>query len=129
MQLGPHINLLFTISIVIGASEDVRSQEPKTFDRIFGSGPEYNNSDLLPEDGESLKHDTTTCSLTYTDRGGKVKWTKDLKPYGCRLIYFDNPPERENDRFDVVLQFENKAGYLLRSKTGKMKRLVLDQQR
>lgn len=104
------------------------SQEPKSFDRIFGSGPEYNGTELVPRDGRSLKHDTTNCSLTCFDWAqDRVMWSKDLKPYGCRLLYFDDPKELHRKRYDVVIQFENKEAYLLRSKTGRMKRLVLDQ--
>lgn len=123
MTIRSHISLLLTTCAVVVGVEGVLAQEPKPFNRIFGSGPNYNGMSLIPEDGETLKHDTATCSMTYIDLNGKVKWTKDLSPYGCRLTYFDNPPERENDRYDVIIQFENKAGYLMRSKTGKMKRL------
>src|SRR5262245_57907216 len=119
MLCGFNIRSVANVVIVTIMAREGYSQEPKSFDRIFGLGFEYNGGELVPEDGITLKHDTTNCSLTCFDWDReKVKWTKDLKPYGCRLLYFHNPEELKDKRYDVVIQFENKAGYLMRSRTG-----------
>jgi len=124
-----HINRTIIAPLAVAWISSAISQEPKTFDRIFGGVPNYNGIELMPNDGIPIKHDTINCTLVCFDWDKqKIMWTKDLKPYGCRLLYFDDPKELNLKRYDVVIQFENKEGYLLRSKTGRMKRLVLDQQ-
>ena len=123
--------VLIVLWVFHGSTSAFSQQDSaRQFDRIFGSGPDYNGIELMPHDGIPIKHDTINCALICFDWDKqRIVWKKDLKPYGCRLLYFDDPKELHGKRYDVVIQFENKEGYLLRSKTGRMKHLVLDQQR
>lgn|GEM_PF-7092492 len=100
----------------------VHSQGPDPVNRIFGADQDYNGSVLALEDGTTLKHDTTTCSITHIDQEGTIMWSKDIRAFGCKLIYFGPLVEEEHD-YDVLLQFEDMEVYILRSKTGKIKRL------
>ncbi len=122
---------LVLLGVLYGNTPAVSQQDSvRQFDRIFGSGPDYNGIELMPHDGIPIKHDTINCALVCFDWDKqKIVWTKDLKPHGCRLLYFDDPKELHRKRYDVVIQFENKESYVLRSKNGRMKRLVIDQQR
>ena len=79
---------VLTMLTMIGLNTAALAQQDSTkqFDRIFGSAPNYNGTVLISNDGATLKHDTTTCSLSYIELNGQVRWTKDLKAYGCRLL-------------------------------------------
>jgi len=121
-----HINQVLAVGAIIAAVGDVRAQEPKTFDRIFGSGPEYNGMALILDDRYTLKHDTTTCSIQRVDQGGRATWTSDLSAFGCELLYFGKLSEGKFKGSDVLIQFMDKRIYGIRSKTGKLKPLTAE---
>lgn len=118
-----HIIQVLTVGAIMLAVGDARSQEPKTFDRIFGSGPEYNGMALILDDRYTLKHDTTNCSVQRVDQHGKASWTTDLGDYGCELLYFGKLSEGKFKGCDVLIQFMDKRIYGIRSKTGQLKLL------
>lgn len=118
-----HIARIVAVLVTVMIVSDMHSQEPKPFDRIFGALPNYNGASLASEDGITLKHDTTNCSITHVNREGNVQWSKDLRSYGCRLVYFGPAVEEEFKGYDVLLQFEDMEVYYLESRRGKIKHL------
>jgi len=123
MGVQLHIARTLMVFCAVAFGREVHSQEPKPFDKIFGAVPNYNGAALASEDGITLKHDTTSCFINHIDKAGTVQWSKDLRAYGCRLIYFGPAVEQEYRGYDVLLQFENMEIYYLNSQTGKIKRL------
>jgi len=107
----------FTTLLVCG----VYSQETKSFDRIFGSGIDYNGMTLNVDGDRTVKHDTATCSMRGVDSNGKTVWVTDLSAYGCSLMYFATSPEGGMMRCDVLVQFMDKRICVIRSSNGKMK--------
>ncbi len=122
MSATIHISRTVVATLTMLLGHGVYSQEP-SFYRVFGPGPDYNNTTLVMEDGSTMKHDSTTCTVERIDDNGKAIWTTDLSAYGCMLMYFGKVSEGKVKGCDILVQFEDKRICGIRMKTGKLKLL------
>jgi len=102
----------------------VRAQFPSN-EGIFGQEKEISIKTVTVADKYFITYTKDKCSLKCINVRGDKQWELDLHKFECELIYFDKVKDGSVKGCDLVLQLKSKEVVLVRSGSGKAKRLTL----
>lgn len=89
-------------------------------DRLWAYGPDT----VVTKTGMQVVYFCDSCKLNGYNAEGRLKWSKDLTAYHCRLATFSLFNCRSGEKImggDIMLQFRYLKTYSLNSKSGKMR--------